>query len=167
MIMRLMAIGVAGLAAAAHGQVVTQTVQMTGAAELPTPVNTVATGTAEFSLDLATNLFTWHVMYEGLENGLGGVARGAHIHIWTDPATRVGGISIDFGNFGSIASMFSGQTTLTAAQRTAFEEGRAYINIHSNLHPRGEIRGDIRPLPAPGALSLAGFAALAAGRRRR
>jgi len=40
----------------------------------------------------------------------------------------------------------AGITTFEAL-RTAIEEGRAYVNVHTTLFPGGEIRGDIHLLP--------------------
>jgi hypothetical protein len=66
--------------------------------------------------------------------------------------------------------MFVGD--LTAAEATLFasiQNGNAYLNVHSEEFPRGEIRGFLAPIPEPGTLVLSA-AALAAlswiGRRR-
>jgi hypothetical protein len=48
-------------------------------------------------------------------------------------------------------------------------EGRAYLNIHSNVYPGGEIRDFLQPVPEPATAGIAGAAllAVAALRRRR
>jgi hypothetical protein len=67
----------------------------------------------------------------------------------------------------------NGGTTASAeaALFAGFAAGRAYVNIHSNLFPGGEIRGFLEPeaVPEPGTMLLAGaaFAGLIAVRRRR
>jgi hypothetical protein len=52
---------------------------------------------------------------------------------------------------------------------TSIAEGNAYLNIHSEEFPRGEIRGFLAPVPESGtlALSAAALAALSWIRRRR
>jgi hypothetical protein len=56
-----------------------------------------------------------------------------------------------------------------AALFTGMNAGRAYLNIHSNLFPSGEIRGFLSLVPEPGTGLLVGSAAalLAFARRRR
>jgi len=46
---------------------------------------------------------------------------------------------------GSAASPITGETTLTAAQAQQFVAGEWYVNVHSQNHPGGEIRGQVMP----------------------
>jgi hypothetical protein len=56
-----------------------------------------------------------------------------------------------------------------AALFNGIETGMAYLNIHTTLHPGGEIRGFFAPVPEPGTLGLAALALMSVVliRRRR
>jgi len=50
---------------------------------------------------------------------------------------------------------------------TGIETGMAYLNIHTTLHPGGEIRGFFAPVPEPGTLGMAVLALIGAVLIRR
>jgi plastocyanin len=116
---------------------------MTGAAERPDPVETDATGSGLFRLD--GNVLTFNVYYEGLS----GSATAAHIH---GPASADGatGVLIDLApyngdGFGTEGTL-SGQVILTPEQKAMVLGGQTYVNVHTQQHPPGEIRGQIAPM---------------------
>jgi len=48
-----------------------------------------------------------------------------------------------------LESPINGQATLTPDQARQFEAGEWYINIHTQAHPEGEIRGQVlTPMPS-------------------
>jgi CHRD domain len=127
----------AGLATAAP---VSFSVPLTGAEQVP-PVATSGTGTADITWDPATMVVTWNITYSGLS----GPATMAHFH---GPAAKGknGPVVVWLSKQGTPpSSPFSGQATLTAAQATQLEGGMWYINVHTQAHPGGEIRGQVIP----------------------
>ncbi len=117
---------------------------LNGANERPTPVSTPATGLG--SLSLVGNKLSFNVTYRGLKQ----TATAAHIHGAAGPeATAV--VMVDLapfngGGFGTAGS-FAGTATLTAAQLAAVVDGLTYLNVHTGVHPGGEMRGQIFAQP--------------------
>lgn len=112
----------------------------------------LGTGAATMTLDRDTLEFSWFVAWQGL----GAPVTVAHFHGPALPGQNAGvEVGIDAGSNPS-----SGSTFLSAAQASDLLAGLWYINIHSELFPGGEIRGQVRPVPVPAALWLFGSAAL-------
>jgi hypothetical protein len=174
--------------APAVAQTVNFTADLLGANERPTPADSTATGSATAELSGGPGLWvlTYNITYEGLS----GPATVGHIHDAINP----GGLPFteQFGapvhDLDSLISPIVGDWSyLDAAQPLTDENadaliaGRMYINIHSDLFPNGEIRGQLLavdeppppppgviPLPAPLALGLVGLSgAFAAWKRGR
>jgi hypothetical protein len=115
-------------------------VQLTGAQMVP-PVETAATGTADITYDPATRVVTWAITYSGLS----GPATMAHFH-GPAPEGKNGPVVIWLSKQGSpAASPISGQATLTPEQAQQFAAGDWYVNVHTQAHPAGEIRGQVKP----------------------
>jgi hypothetical protein len=115
-------------------------VPLTGAQQVP-PVQSAGTGTADLTYDPATHVLSWSIMYSGLS----GTVTMAHIH---GPATegKNGPVQIWLTKKGSpVESPVKGHATLTPEQAEQFEAGELYINVHTETHPGGEIRGQVVP----------------------
>lgn len=110
-----------------------------GGAVRPAPVTTTGTGSARFWL--VGDELTGVVNYANLS----APAIAAHLH---GPADTEGsaGVLIPFeliaGQFGN-SGTFSGTATITAEQLRYLLEGLVYLNIHTDNHPDGEIRGQV------------------------
>lgn len=94
---------------------------------------------------------------------LTGTASAGHIHGPTlnpfpgsfndNAGVMIGLDSLPGWNPSASVGGFSGTVLLTAAQTTALNEGRLYINIHTSVNPTGEIRGYLI-VPEPSSLAL-------------
>ncbi|MBO0734994.1 MAG: CHRD domain-containing protein [Alphaproteobacteria bacterium] len=115
-------------------------VPLSGTQQVP-PVQTSGSGTAELTYDPSTRTVTWSVTY----NGLSGPATMAHFH---GPAAqgKNGPPVVWLSKQGSaLTSPITGEATLTPQQAQQFTAGEWYINVHTQAHPAGEIRGQVVP----------------------
>jgi hypothetical protein len=112
-------------------------VVLNGANEVPA-VTTDAVGTA--NVTVIGNVMAVDGSFSGM------VIRdvqGAHIH---GPATTTETADPIFGlDHDNATTHFEGTFTLNAEQMQWFRDGLLYINLHSDAHPGGEIRGQIVP----------------------
>jgi hypothetical protein len=118
---------------------------LAGANEVP-PVATAATGTVVATLDGPS------LVLSGGFTGLEGDYTMSHIHVGAAGAN--GGVVFALaptvgtdsrsGTFDPAANTF----TLTMEQMVTLEASGYYINVHSALHPGGEIRGQLAPAQA-------------------
>ena len=102
--------------------------------EVP-PNNSTATGLVDARFDTVTKNLSWTVTFSGMS----GPAIGAHLHGPGEPGKNAG-IVLPF-NF--VLSPIKGSATLTDTQAADLMGGRWYVNIHSELNPGGEIRGQL------------------------
>ena len=129
---------------------------LNGANERPTPTDSTGTGTATGTLDGedGTWIFTYQIEYSGLT----GPATLGHIHDAINP----GGLPFteQFGSpvhdLDSLESPISGDWRYDDAAQPLTDEladallaGRMYINIHTEMFPGGEIRGQLVQVQAP------------------
>jgi CHRD domain len=115
-------------------------VAMVGAREVP-PVDPAGKGTADLTYDAATRVLTWTVSFGGLSSP----ATMAHFHGPAEPGKN-GPVTIWVSKQGTPPeSPIKGEATLTPEQAAQFVSGQWYINVHSQSHPGGEIRGQVMP----------------------
>lgn len=128
----------AGLSMAAVSAASAETIMMKATLDAATEVpanDSKGTGTANVLYDTATKMLTWKVSYSGLT----GPATMAHFHGPAD-AGKNAAITVPFANPASGAE---GSATLTDAQAADLLAGRYYINVHTDAHKGGEIRGQV------------------------
>jgi hypothetical protein len=114
-------------------------VQLSGAAQVPA-VQTQGTATADLTYDPDTRMLTWSVTYSGLSSAV----TMAHFHVGAEG--KNGKPAIWLTKQGSpVSSPITGQATLTTAQARQLLAGRWYINLHTQEHPAGEVRGQVMP----------------------
>ena len=121
-------------ATAAYAETVTLSAELSGANEVP-PHDGTATGMAEATLDTETRMLAVTVTYEGLS----GPAIGAHIHGPVGPDANAGVLI----PFASASSPIEETFELTEAQTSDVLDGLTYVNIHTDRHPGGELRGQL------------------------
>lgn len=115
---------------------------LNGDNERPNAVASSGGGTALFLL--AGDQLTIQVNYQGLS----GPATLAHIHGPAD-SDNAAGVMVDLaplngGAFG-VSGTLAGTVTLTPDQLVALASGLTYVNVHTDAHKPGEIRGQILP----------------------
>lgn len=115
---------------------------ITASAEFPAPALDGATpsGSATASLNSAENTLTLN----GDFSGLTGPATAAHIHGPAREGATAGVIfplQVDSATSGSVSGTWTG---MTAEQVQQLRDGLYYVNIHTEMNPPGEIRGQLR-----------------------
>jgi hypothetical protein len=119
-------------------------VPLSGGQEAP-PVFPAGAGMADLTYDPGTRVVTWTVTYRGLS----GPATMAHFHGPAQPSKNAPVQVWLIKQETPIESPINGQATLTPDQARQFEAGEWYINIDTQAHPDGEIRGQVlTPLPS-------------------
>ena len=166
---------------------ITYVANLNGANE--NPVNASGgTGSAVVTIDLTAHTLQVFVAFSGLT----GLTTAAHIHCCVAAPGNVGVATQTptFGGFpgGVTSGVYSNtfDTTLVSSFNAAFvtanggtaagaeaalasglAAGTAYLNIHTQAFPGGEIRGFLTLAPEPGTFVLAGFALAGLVIRRR
>jgi hypothetical protein len=135
------------------------TANLTGDGEVP-PVETNATGTAEFELNDEGDEMSYNIDVEDLEGALkahihqGGANQNGDVVVWllneTEPMDEVDG-ELTSGTFSAeeFVGPLQGQNMSDLVD--LIESGQAYANVHTEANQNGEIRGTIEQAPAASA----------------
>lgn len=111
------------------------TVNLSGGQEVP-PVKTLAQGEGTLKVgddgSVSGTITTTNL-----------AATMAHIH--QAPAGENGGVVVPLERSGKDGWAVPAGAQLTAEQLESFKAGNMYINVHSEAHPGGEVRGQIVP----------------------
>jgi hypothetical protein len=102
--------------------------------EVP-PNTSKASGSAEANFDTKTKNLSVTVTFSGLS----GPSIGVHVHGPGEPGKNAG-IVLPFNFVLSPAKL---SATLTDSQAADLMAGRWYVNVHTELNPGGEIRGQL------------------------
>jgi hypothetical protein len=121
----------------------TYSATLSGAKEVP-QVNTIGSGTVRFTVKNDSTI-VFDLSLTGVPH-----VTGAHIHLGTpgtvgDPvATLVKGGDPGGKARGTITTRDLHGATMSQLI-AAMKSGGAYVNVHTTMHPDGEVRGEIQP----------------------
>ncbi len=107
---------------------------LNGSSQVPS-VSTSATGSGTFTL--TSNGLQYDIQLSTIS---GSLITGAHFH---RGAAGVNGAVVENITFNSNLRATGTWTNLTAQERDDILDGRIYVNVHTNAHPDGEIRGQV------------------------
>ncbi|MES2832124.1 MAG: CHRD domain-containing protein [Pseudomonadota bacterium] len=110
------------------------TVLLSGAQQVPV-VDTVATGKGLFTVT-STKMISGGITIDRLLT-----ATAAHIHL--APRGRNGPVIVPLTKTGDYTWSIVESTRLTDTQYVQYISGDFYVNVHSEAHPNGEIRGQL------------------------
>ena len=127
--------GLLAMTAPSFAEIIHLTAKLTGAKEVP-PNTTKGIGTLTATYDTKTMKLSWNLPYSGLT----GPAIAAHFHGPAKPGVNAP-VEVPLTNVGT--SPITGSAVLTKAQAKDLLGGSDYVNIHTNAHKPGEIRGQV------------------------
>jgi hypothetical protein len=117
----------------------TFTAQLSGAAEVP-PIQSQATGTATVTID--GNQLTYKIEVKDLDN-----PTMAHIHEGAPGSDGPPVVPLWSGqkSIGFTGVLAEGKVTVKPDVIAAIRAGKTYVNIHTEVHASGELRGQLEP----------------------
>jgi CHRD domain len=118
-------------------------VPLSGGQEVP-PVFPAGAGTGDIGYDPATRTMTWTVTYRALSS----TVTKAEFHGPAQPGKNAPAVVSLVKPGNTTENPITGQVTLSPDQTRQFAAGEWYVNIATQDHPEGEIRGQILP-PLP------------------
>jgi len=106
---------------------------------VPAPIKVPdAGGRAYITLDTDTNEVAWNIEYYTLSGEITGI----HFH-GPAGAGKTAGIAVVIDNTSKTTGKLIGSAQLTAMQAQQLMDEQVYINVHTELNPDGEIRGQV------------------------
>jgi len=128
---------IAGVFAAGTGMAIAGATQVTlsGAQEVP-PVQTSATGAGTITVNDDKSV-SGSVTTKGVKGTM------AHIH--EAAPGQNGGVAIPLTQKGDNEWAVPAGAKLSDDQYKAYKAGNLYVNVHSDAHKSGEIRGQLKP----------------------
>jgi hypothetical protein len=118
-------------------------VPLSGGQEVP-PVFPAGAGMADIGYDPTTRIVSWTVTYGALSSAV----TKAQFHGPAQPGKNAQAVLSLVKPGTPFENPINGQATLAPDQAGRFAQGEWYINIATQDHPEGEIRGQIIP-PLP------------------
>lgn len=107
-----------------------------GTNEVP-PNDSKGGGSVTATYDTDSKKLNW----KGTYSGLSGPPTAAHFH--AGEAGKNGGVAVPIFTGAAAKSPFEGEATLTDAQAADLLAGKLYVNIHTEAHKAGELRGQM------------------------
>lgn len=124
-----------GMSAPACAKIVHLTAKLTGAQEVPGS-GSKGTGALRATYDTKSMKLSWSLTYSGLS----GPAIAAHFHGPAGPGKNAP-ILVPMLNVEK--SPIKGSATITADEAKDLLDGMTYVNVHTQKHRMGEIRGQV------------------------
>jgi hypothetical protein len=108
------------------------------------PTTSRGSGEVTVRLDTSTRMLRW----SGTYHGLSGPATTAHFHgpaaVGENAKEQLDVKLTNASHENRSAGRFAGEAMLTDAQIDDLEDGKWYVDVHTDAHPQGEIRGQLR-----------------------